>query len=389
MKKSKRLLALFLSLVFALSPAFISPAYTADDDVSRTIMSEELQMLENSCNDKYNKLLEYWAYDPAIIDDTNANFPSFYGGIYINEQKSLVIQVTCLNDAVKAYFGNIIDLSNVVFEEVKYSYEDLKVAHSEIVEKMDPESSDDIISSISGVGISFPENSVNLHIKMPIYRADTEAFRNEICEKISSFENLKIVPTSGMDRVCYDVEPGSELSTGIYHMSAGFWAYNQHEDLGIITAAHSYIEEGDTVYFDSEEFGVAETPYFGWYLDAVFVRCTNPDITPTNYISDLDFYLKSTYRNFAVGSIVYTKGARGGCSFGAVTDTNYSTAYGVHDCVVINGKSYPGDSGGIVAGGGDWDSRYVAGIITGSTFNGNTIYVKAGNIIPSLTIAIY
>ena len=78
-------------------------------------------MLENSCNDKYNKLLEYWAYDPAIIDDTNANFPSFYGGIYINEQKSLVIQVTCLNDAVKAYFGNIIDLSNVVFEEVKYS----------------------------------------------------------------------------------------------------------------------------------------------------------------------------------------------------------------------------------------------------------------------------
>lgn len=107
----------------------------ATESTSATVpvaLSAELQALENDATKKYNKLLATWAYNPMIIDDVNANFPEFYGGAYINKQKKLVLQVTSLDKSVILYFKNIIDLTNVIFEEVKYSYDELKQAHAQI-----------------------------------------------------------------------------------------------------------------------------------------------------------------------------------------------------------------------------------------------------------------
>lgn len=55
-------------------------------------LSDELQTLENDANEKYNTLLQYWAYDPQFIDDVNANFPTFYGGAYIDAEKNLLFK---------------------------------------------------------------------------------------------------------------------------------------------------------------------------------------------------------------------------------------------------------------------------------------------------------
>lgn len=100
--------------------------------------------------------------------------------------------------------------------------------------------------------------------------------------------------------------------------------------------------------------------------------------------------MSNAYTSLAVGSTTYSKGKSSGCQTGEVIDTNYTTSYGISNCVVTSAPCASGDSGGIVAGSGTSSSRYVAGIVTGK--QGTTdyvIYVKAGNIISTLGISVY
>ena len=109
--------------------------------------------------DKYNALLREWAIDPAYISDTNADFPEFYGGAYLNDEKLFVIQITNTFEEAQAYFSDLIDLTDVAFERVQYSFVELKEAQDEI---------EQIIHSVgipsfedyNGIGISSTRNKV-------------------------------------------------------------------------------------------------------------------------------------------------------------------------------------------------------------------------------------
>lgn len=393
----KKLLSIFLSVSMLVAVCLISTmtAFAVESDSKTSAvpvaLSDELQTLENEANEKYNKLLETWAYNPQFIDDVNANFPTFYGGAYINGEKKLVIQVTSCDESVVGYFENIIDLTNVIFEEVKYSYDELKQAHAEIAEKMDATSTDSLISNIAGVGISFPDNAVSLYLVTSESVAKSDSIRKEIQNKVSTFDNIKIITTPTKDTPSAAVEPGTEIKNSGYSRSVGFWAEDGDGNLGIVTAPHSSISEGTTMSIGTRTFGTAATPYYSGNVDAVFVERTNTYFSATRFVSGWDFNLTSSgYTILAVGSTTYSKGISSGCQSGEITDNNYTTSYGISNCVVTSATCDSGDSGGIVAGSGTSSSRYVAGIITGK--QGGTsyvIYVKAGNILSTLGVSVY
>ncbi len=170
---------------------------------------------------------------PELIDDANANFPSFYGGAYINAEKKLVIQVTSLDESVIEYFENIIGLTNVIFDEVKYSYAELKQAHADIVNKMDATSTDPIIANIAGVGISYKDNAVALYLITSDSDAKSSSIKNEVQEKVSTFDSIKIIATSAKDTPTAVVEPGTTIKNGAYSRSVGFWAEDEDGNLVI------------------------------------------------------------------------------------------------------------------------------------------------------------
>lgn len=274
----RKLLSVFLAIAMLIMTCFVLnvTAVASEDDSKITTvpiaLPAELQALENQANEKYNKLLQVWAYAPELIDDANANFPSFYGGAYINAEKKLVIQVTSLDESVIEYFENIIGLTNVIFDEVKYSYAELKQAHADIVNKMDATSTDPIIANIAGVGISYKDNAVALYLITSDSDAKSSSIKNEVQEKVSTFDSIKIIATSAKDTPTAVVEPGTTIKNGAYSRSVGFWAEDEDGNLGIVTAPHSSISEGDTISIGTRTFGVAATPYFSGSVDAVFIE---------------------------------------------------------------------------------------------------------------------
>lgn len=392
----KRMLSILLTMTMLIAVCFIpnATAYAIESDSKTTtdsnVLSAELQALENEANEKYNKLLEVWAYNPQFIDDVDANFPAFYGGAYINGEKKLVIQVTSLDESITEYFEKIIDLTNVVFEEVKYSYDELKQAHEVIVKKMDATSADSLISKIAGVGISFPDNAVSLYLVTSESISKSDSTKSEIQNKLSTFDNIKIIATPEKDIPSAAVEPGTEIKNSGYSRSIDFWAEDEDGKVGIVTAPHSSISEGTTMSIGTRTFGTASTPYYSGNVDAVFVERTNPYFSATRFVSGWDFNLTSSgHTTLAVGSTTYSKGISSGCQSGEIIDNNYTTSYGISKCVVTSAACESGDSGGIVAGSGTSSSRYVAGIIGKQGGTSYVIYVKAGNILSTFGVSVY
>ena len=393
-KNMKKFIALMLAISLCLS---LGATVIAVDSGTMTPLSEEMQIKECIAVDKYNVLLKYWAYDPEHIDDFNANYPYFYGGAYINDNKDLVIQVTSSIDEARKYFSEIIDIENISFENVQFSFADLKEQHKIITDKMG--SYDVFVSSISGVGLSIPENSVVLYVNTNERGSEAEEFITSVRKNVSDFSNVKVVITSGMDTPCAAVEPGSLLlnvASGAWlGRSAGFWAYDSSNKLGIVTAPHATLSSGTTLYAatssGSSSFGTAGTPYFGGSVDAVFIERTNTSFTPTRSVPGHGF---NTYSGANVilpsGATTYSRGQASLHQTGIVQDTAYTTSYGISNCTLTSAPSASGDSGGIVAGSGNTSTRYIAGIITGIQGGTNyQIYVKASNILSTLSLTIY
>jgi len=348
-------------------------------------ITDELQIKENLANEKYTILLRNWAYEPEYIDDVEADFPSFYGGAYINSNRDLVIQVTSAIDDVKDYFSEMVDLTNVILDEVQFSYASLKAEKKAIADLMDPYSDDSYVSSISGVGISFPENAVTLYVYTEEEGEEAVIFAQRVKNYVSSFSNIKVIITNERDETCVSVSPGSRIS----NRSVGFWAYKGNV-LGLITAPHSTISSGDTIMIGSTTFGTAGTPYFSGNVDAVFIGRTNTSFTISSYVSGGGFSLQSgVYVTLASGSLTYSEGISSGYRYGTIQDINYTTSYGISGCILSSAPCAPGDSGGIVAGNGNSSTRYVAGIITGSQGSTNyQISVKAVNILSACGVTV-
>ena len=391
MKNAKKILAIVLVLSLVLPIFSLTAAATSNGsiDASDEPLSTFQQYKENIANEKYNILLMHWAYDKEYPSDEYADFPSFYGGAYIDESKNLVIQVTEYDKAKVEYFKKLIDLDSVVFEQVEYSYAKLVEEKDAAVANM-AATNREFSDTITGIGISIPKNAVNIYIYKPNIQKYSYNIQS-VVDALTEFDKINIIETTGRDAPSASVGPGVEFQFSGGNRSTGFWAYDANGNLGIITAPHDSVDDNDVGKIGNVTFGVAVEAVYGGSVDAVFIKRTNTSFTPDRFVSGIGAsHYSGTYRSLAVGSATYSRGFKSLGRAGVVDDVNYTTSYGVNSCVLSTAYCQGGDSGGIVMGSGGSTQRYVVGIITGHrTDNNYQIYCKAGNILSRLTCTVY
>lgn len=356
-------------------------------DLSTSFAVVEKRIKENLAIEKYNQLLYNWAYDKACVSDINADFPEFYGGAYIDDDKNLVIQVTELDESVENCIEDIIDIENVEFEVVEYSFARLMEEKQKIEEKA-WNNSKNRVTSIVGVGLDIYDNEVEVYL----CDADTAFGVYPLSENVvSDFEHISYQYVDEEDRPAEIVFPGGEISSGGSSRSVGFWAENSSGQVGIVTAPHDTLSARDTVYVGNTAFGIAETPYFSGNVDGVFIRRTNTNFTPSRYVQGGGFSLVAdATTTLPVGATTYSYGKASKYQEGIIQTITYTTSYGISNVVVTSAPSVAGDSGGIVAGSGTTSSRYVAGIITGRQGGtGYLMYIRANGLLSRLGVSVY
>ena len=198
-------------------------------------LTEEAAEKEDAAGKKYNALLDKWAEDPRYPSDTHANFPPFYGGAYINNDKDLVIQTTELSEDILVYFAAVIDLQDVRFEKVEYSFAQLLEEKEQIAAQMKDFAGGTAIARLTGVGISVVRNSVCLHLVLA-ENADKAAVWAEVRSTISAFPNLVLVSEDGEDSVCTSIS----TVVGSTTYSRGMASYGQVGTVTDISYTTSY-----------------------------------------------------------------------------------------------------------------------------------------------------
>ncbi|MCL2547007.1 MAG: S1 family peptidase [Oscillospiraceae bacterium] len=422
MKKTKKLGVIFVA-VLMLSTIFASQAHgnarlnnesrvTASRIVdSYMYLSREMQEREDTAIEIYNQMRRAWGNDSEIYTpEDEMNYPKFYGGAFINEESSLVILVTSLNDDVVRYFERIIDVSQVTFEEVAHSIHDLKSVQESITEIMDLDSDDFFVSNIVSVGLYFPDNAVSVSVLQQgtVVRGgifeqvfthmvkNTVSMTADFCnsvemDSISDIVNIEI--TDSNIELMTTVSPGNNISGP----SVGFWARNAAGQLGIVSTGHFW-SEGNHVNIGTTRFGIVERNIFTQSpndVDASFIRRTNTTFQPTNHVPGHNFNLTRGRAGVSmpIGARAWSRGRVSGARTGLVTsaNTNFTARHPTAGNVTIRGVVRTsigvqnGDSGGIVAGGGTTSERHKAGIITGGTST-TTYHVPACRVVSRLGV---
>ena len=141
-------------------------------------------------------------------------------------------------------------------------------------------------------------------------------------------------------------------------------------------------------------FGVYEKQVYSGNADAGFILHGNPYFTPSRTVTGHNFDLGSgTVITLAQYSDVYIKGCKSGCKIGTVQLTNMTitstSGITLSDMVYTNVSIVQGDSGGIVAGGGNSTQRYAADVIQAMDSSGKMFYCRAVNEIAALNVLMY
>lgn len=377
MSKDK-VIALIATILLLLTTT-VAFATERTDYVGNVPDNQELQSKEDIAIQKYNQLLSLWSNHIDKDGNLIIDYPDYYGGAYIDNAKNLVILIKNNSKLDNENF-EILDSDNVRFENVKYSLKELLDIKSDIKLSKD----------ITGIGISLKDNCIKIYTPS----SDT---KQSLCKKIISTNNMHlpsdcviIEHSEGIDSPVSAVQPGSKITSGNRTRSVGFWAKDVNGALGIVTAPHDTLTKGTPIKINGVEFGKAGMPIFSGNTDAMFVKRSNNSFTATREIPGFRFSLKNSALSLPVGSTIYARGISSGYMTGKIEDIHYTTSYGISDTVVASATCDEGDSGGIVAGGGNISERYVAGIITGKKGDSNKlIYCKAINLLNRLNITIY
>ena len=361
---------------------------------------EQLKNSSISCS-KFRTLREFWSVGAQI------SYPDYFGGVYLDEEKNLVICLKDMSNQVKDYISEIISLDNVTFKQVKYSYKELYDEKSRIVQACFIDKSNPWHSTVSAVGISELLNSVNIYLNLNEKERESACKADTIRHNITSFENVQVL-FSSFATPCSYVYPGSKLSSNISpdpsssdtaYFSVGFWATYDNNP-GIVTASHNTIKAGNMLKIGTVDFGVALTPYCnnGGTVDAVFVRRITPTFEPTTLVKDWNKTINSSAAfPIVCGAPIYAAGARTGAISGEIDDISFTVKYdfnspsgeytNIYDCVKTTAICNNGDSGGIVFGEDAVNGNTIAGTIMAKTGDGEMIFCKYENILSTLNIS--
>lgn len=163
--------------------------------------SDEAREKESAAFDIYMAMLTEWCPDKDNVSDLNAVFPDYYGGSYINDDHDFVIQIVGSVDEAAADLSRFIDTGKVIFEEVRYSWNELNAEADRISAEMRTAGTK-AAETVSTVGVDGKNNALLIYTSGDL-------------DGVTDFENVTVVNTAANIAEAADGEAQNAPQTGL------------------------------------------------------------------------------------------------------------------------------------------------------------------------------
>lgn len=296
-------------------------------------------------------------------------YPSDFGGMYINDNQKLVIQLvknSKTNAIIRFVTSNVSD--DIVYQYVDNSNEELEKVNNIIMEYFSNSTS--IYEGFKANYVDVVNNVVVVELKNNNIEEQTWFKENVIDSELITFiqnENINVETSSYNAGSIFTYYKNG---TGPYNCSIGYRAKRNGAE-GFVTAAHC-VEKGINYYGYGTAMAESYSPYEG--LDGAFVQLTTGH-SVTNNIEGTSTTIGTTTSTMPIfGVLVSKSGYKTGVTSGQITNVNYSSVINDKDqgtsqywqhLVKTSVTNQKGDSGGIVYSSGNPAS--VMGIVHGCT----------------------
>lgn len=301
-------------------------------------------LMHNQRSSEYAKRIETFIRNNNM---GNLIYPNYLGGLYIDDDEHLVIQVVSKNiprSNTKEYkeYQTILSTDNSsIVEYVDYSYEELKQLHDLLLNNYLGK-----IENMIGLYIDNTQNKVIVELEdyneKTIHQFQKVAMDSPMIlfTKGDAFEDIATVNPGG----------GFNSSTED-NCSYGYRAKTSTGQVGVVTAGHCFKANGNTI----AGIGTVTKYQNNGSLDAAFVA-TNSGVTLTNKLAKKPTFgtldtISTAISSYTVGQSIAKVGNVTGYSNGIIKATSYSytTKEGITYTDLIRAELIgdKGDSGGI------------------------------------------
>ena len=372
----KKILGLFLMILLSIS------LFGAASEQPVEVVLMETQ---------YDSMMEYGAIlDAYDLGNDNhilecIDFPDFFGGVYLNVDKELVVLVTETSADVIEELVRTTGNEGILYEEVKYSYEDLTSEMEKVNKYMlqYQQSDDKLFNNINMVTLYDKEN----YIEVKFLNLDEESvalFKERVSASgIFRFvENKHVINNEGPAYV------GGDIHDNSVWFSSGFkarWDSGSGYKYGYMTCAHNR-SVGDSIYDSDEKLGTIRVRQESGNVDASFFEITEAAVTSTTTVYYDDTYEQtgSSHVIPTTGLTVMKSGKGTGLTTGDVTSPKVTVTVGgivFTNIAQADYSSAPGDSGSFVGIGPAYGKYITTGIHKGN--DGTYAYYVAATYIRS------
>lgn len=322
-------------------------------------------------------------------------YPDYYGGIYINDNDDLVLQIIKKNipdEASLEYnkYKEILSINkDIIIEYVNNSYNDLENEIAKIAVNID---NTDVISYY----IDILNNNIVIEVETSIEKLQN--IKNNISNsKLITFKN-------GEKNVAY-LSPGEKITLTNLTDGGCAWGYRARKgtQFGMITAAHCYDLDEFSSPITLNNFGKIVNWKKSGSVDATFIVPNNPSyLYNTLYKTPLgssELSLSTTVtNNYYIGQFVGQSSYKSGWQTGTLKIVNAAVNVGYPNRPSVNYVQIgvtdvygqPGDSGGIIFSG-TASNPTTMGIVLGGPYTGGheTKFIYASNINKEFGLARY
>ncbi len=297
----------------------------------------------------------------------SSDYPSYYGGNYINSDGKLVVLLAENVLENKNAIINILGNSDIIFEECNYSFSDLTNIKEYILNKHH----DFVFSNVRMLYIDEKENEIVVGLK-DCSPTMIDTFR----KLVSDSPVIRFIEVSS---IVFDssIVAGDSIvryrNGSLVGASVGYRAKDASGKNGIVTAGH-FIGVGDT-FMDKKTratIGICrQSENQQGQLDAAFCEITNTDFIPSNEIAGSGGQLLSTVvsqpgTTTTINKYGYVTKRTSGTVVNHSVDIIINNVTLMRDVILANYHADEGDSGGIVYSYvSATNTRYTVGIHQG------------------------
>lgn len=299
--------------------------------------------------------LEYMNQDSGEI-----NYPTDFGGQYINEDNDLVIQIVKNSNSNKSIKQTALNISeNVVYEYVNNSYEELKNVNDKIIAYFSNENA--INNGLNANYIDVIKNVVIVELKNNSIE-EQNWFKNSVIDS----NLIRFIKSDKPTSLTTTYNAGGNINN---YCSIGYRAKRNNVS-GFITAAHCY-----SLNYNINGFGevIDRKADYANGIDGEFVQLSSGN-SVTNNIQWSTYTTKSIstntnmYKVLVVGGAIAKSGITTQATSGKITNLEYSSlgTDGTYNAkfVLTTANCDNGDSGGVVyQPGNQATGGIVAGIV--------------------------